>query len=51
MRAGLNGQPPSWSGLAVAAALDVGYVVAALLFFRYALRHARVRGRLSRFGD
>jgi ABC-2 type transport system permease protein len=41
----------SWTDLGVAALLDVGYVAAALAFLAYALRYARRRGQLSRFGE
>lgn len=51
MRGVLAGGDVSPSDLAVAAVLDLGYVVAALCFLGYALRHARRTGRLSRFGD
>lgn len=51
MRAVLAGSDPSWSGLAVAAGLDVGYVAVALLYLGWAIRHARRSGRLSRFSE
>jgi len=51
MRAVLTGGSPSWSGLAVAAVLDVVYVAVALFYLGYALRQARQHGRLSRFAE
>jgi len=50
MRAVLAGRTPDAGGLLVAAALDLAYVTAALVFLGYALRHARRRGLLSRLG-
>lgn len=51
MRAVVTGGSPSWSDLAVAAALDVVYVAVAVVLIRHSLVYARRRGRLSRFGD
>ncbi|WP_436759618.1 ABC transporter permease [Streptosporangium sp. V21-05] len=51
MRTVLNGGAVPWESLAWAALLDVVYLAATLGLFAWALRHARVRGRLSRFGE
>ncbi|MDQ7908677.1 ABC transporter permease [Phytohabitans sp. ZYX-F-186] len=51
MRAVLTGGGVGWGGLAVAALLDVAYVAGALAFLLYALRYARLKGKLSRFGS
>jgi len=51
LRTLLTGGRPDWSDLVVAAALDAVYVVVALVYLAAALRYARRRGRLSRFGD
>ena len=51
MRTVLNGGAVPWDSLAWAALLDVVYLAATLGLFAWALRHARIRGRLSRFGE
>ncbi|MEV0715049.1 ABC transporter permease [Asanoa sp. NPDC050611] len=51
MRGVLAGQGIDWSGLAVAAVLDVLLLAGALTFLAHALRHARRTGRLSKFGE
>ncbi|MBV1850447.1 ABC transporter permease [Catellatospora tritici] len=51
MRTVLAGGAFDWAALVTAAVLDVVYVALALGFLAYALRHARHRGKLSRFGD
>jgi ABC-2 type transport system permease protein len=51
MRDVLGGAPIPWDRMAAAAALDVVYVVLALGVYTVTLRHARIRGRLSRFGE
>ncbi|GAA4436527.1 ABC transporter permease [Phytohabitans houttuyneae] len=50
MRTTLAGGGVEWGGLAVAALLDVVYVAAALASLLYALRYARLKGKLSKFG-
>ncbi|MFI6513222.1 ABC transporter permease [Streptosporangium sp. NPDC050855] len=51
MRTVLNGGAVPWQSLAWAALLDAVYLAGALALFAWALRHARTRGRLSRFGE
>ena len=51
MRAVIAGHGVSWSNLGVAVALDAVYVVAALLYLGWAIRHSRQSGRLSRFSE
>jgi ABC-2 type transport system permease protein len=51
MRAVLAGGGVPWSGLVVAALLDLAYVAGALALLLYALRYARLKGKLSRFGS
>ena len=51
MRTVLAGGTPDWSALLVAGLLDVVYVGVAVGCLAGALRYARRRGRLSRFGD
>jgi ABC-2 type transport system permease protein len=50
MRAVLAGGSPSWSGLSTAALLDAAYAAGALVCLHRSLQHARMTGRLSRFG-
>jgi len=51
MRSVLAGGGISWGGLATAALLDLVYVAASLGCLLYALRYARLKGKLSRFGS
>jgi ABC-2 type transport system permease protein len=51
MRDVLNGAPIPWKTMGVAAGLDIVYVALALGLYSLTLRHARARGRLSRFGE
>ncbi|GIH24114.1 ABC transporter [Acrocarpospora phusangensis] len=51
MRAVLGGGAIPWDRLTAAACLDVAYVAAALWLYGLTLRHARTKGRLSRFGE
>jgi ABC-2 type transport system permease protein len=51
MRRVLAGGGIDWRSLGVAAALDALFVAVALVAMAAALRHARHRGRLSRFGE
>jgi ABC-2 type transport system permease protein len=51
MRAVLAGQGVPWGDLGVAALLDVVYLAAAVWLFTVTLRNARMKGRLSRFGE
>ncbi|GAA4566099.1 ABC transporter permease [Planotetraspora kaengkrachanensis] len=51
MRDVLAGSPIPWDRMAAAAALDVVYVALALALYTVTLRHARAKGRLSRFGE
>jgi ABC-2 type transport system permease protein len=51
MRAVLAGGGVSWGGLAVAVLLDLVYVAGSLAFLLHALRYARMKGKLSRFGS
>lgn len=51
MRSVLAGGDPSGGRLAMAAALDVVYLAAAMVFLYRGLVHARVSGRLSRFNQ
>ncbi|WP_170316993.1 ABC transporter permease [Acrocarpospora corrugata] len=51
MRAVLNGGAIPWDRLGAAAVLDVAYVALALWLYGLTLRHARTKGRLSRFGE
>jgi ABC-2 type transport system permease protein len=51
MRTVLSGGAIPWDRLALAALLDVVYLAAALWLYGATLRHARVKGRLSRFGE
>ncbi|WP_083958656.1 ABC transporter permease [Herbidospora mongoliensis] len=51
MRAVLGGAPIPWDTLALAMGLDVVYVGVALWLYSATLRHARSKGRLSRFGE
>ncbi|GAA3035944.1 ABC transporter permease [Streptosporangium longisporum] len=51
MRTVLDGGAVPWQSLAWATLLDAVYLVGALALFAWALRHARTRGRLSRFGE
>ncbi|WP_214102759.1 ABC transporter permease [Acrocarpospora catenulata] len=51
MRAVLNGGAIPWDRMAFAGVLDVVYVALALWLYAVTLRHARAKGRLSRFGE
>ncbi|MEW9528114.1 ABC transporter permease [Microbispora sp. NPDC049125] len=51
MRAVLTGGPVPWDRLAAAGLLDAVYVGLALALYTVTLRHARMKGRLSRFGE
>lgn len=51
MRTVLNGGAIPWDRLGLAALLDAVYLAAALWLYAVTLRHARVTGRLSRFGE
>ena len=51
LRGVLDGHGIDWSGVAMAALLDLLLVAGALAFVAHALRHARRTGRLSKFGE
>ncbi|MEV0383551.1 ABC transporter permease [Nonomuraea sp. NPDC050643] len=51
MRTVMAGGAVPWDRLAWAAAVNVGYLAAAVGLFAWALGYARRRGRLSRFGE
>ncbi|MEO3857909.1 ABC transporter permease [Acrocarpospora sp. B8E8] len=51
MRTVLDGGAIPWGSLAAAGLLDVVYVALALWLYGLTLRHARTKGRLSRFGE